>query len=91
MNLFFIFSAIPLTPPNNVSPSRDNSLPRGMLGNSTPVGGRLAVWLIDSSPMIESLQKDLKQIGQNITQLAKILDQMSFSVTVDSEVWVDKN
>lgn len=79
-------TSIPLTPPNNVSPSRDNSLPRGMLGNSTPVGGRLAVWLIDSSPMLESLHKDLKQIGQNITQLAKILDQMSsFSVTVDSE------
>lgn len=79
--------AIPLTPPN-VSPSRDNSLPRGMLGNNTPVGGRLAVWLIDSSPMLESLQKDLKQISQNITQLAKILDQMSsLSVTVDSEVF----
>lgn len=58
-----------------------------MLGSNAPVGGRLAVWLIDSSPMLESLQKDLKQIGQNITQLAKILDQMSsISVTVDSEV-----
>lgn len=77
-----------MTPPN-VSPSRDNSLPRGMLGNTTPVGGRLAVWLIDSSPMLDSLQKDLKQISQNITQLAKILDQMSsMSVTGDSEVTI---
>ncbi|KAL0276748.1 UNVERIFIED_CONTAM: hypothetical protein PYX00_004254 [Menopon gallinae] len=78
-------TSISLTPPN-ISPNRENSLPRGILGNAAPIGGRLAVWLIDSSPVLESLQKDLKQIGHNITQLSKILDQMSsLSVTAESE------
>lgn len=82
----FVFLAISLTPPN-ISPNRENSLPRGILGNAAPIGGRLAVWLIDSSPVLESLQKDLKQIGHNITQLSKILDQMSsLSITAESEV-----
>lgn len=59
-----------------------------MIPGGAPVGGRLGLWLIDSSPTLESMQKDLKQVGQNIIHLTKILDSMSSMVApvVDSEV-----
>ncbi|KAK6622081.1 hypothetical protein RUM44_001888 [Polyplax serrata] len=63
------------TPP--ISPIHEKPLHCGLMPGVTPVGGRLTVWIMDSSPMLESLQKDLKQINQNIVQLSKILDQMS--------------
>ncbi|EEB19107.1 oxysterol-binding protein 3, putative [Pediculus humanus corporis] len=66
------------TPP--ISPARDKTLHCGLIPAATPVGGRLAVWLVDSMPMLEGLQKDLKLIGQNIVHLSKIADQISSSL-----------
>ena len=86
---FIFFPANSFTPP--ISPARDKTLHCGLIPAATPVGGRLAVWLVDSMPMLEGLQKDLKLIGQNIVHLSKIADQISSSLAAsvtDQEVWL---
>lgn len=83
---FTVFLANSFTPP--ISPVQEKPLHCSLITGAGPVGGRLAVWLIDATPTIETLQKDLKHIGQNIVQLTKILDQMSSIAVpiIDSEV-----
>ncbi|XP_063237836.1 oxysterol-binding protein-related protein 6-like isoform X2 [Bacillus rossius redtenbacheri] len=69
---------IPLTPPD-LTPSRDGSLPRtkpcASLGASGG-GGRLAAWVADSSPALDSLARELGQASQNLQQLGRILEQI---------------
>ncbi|XP_068082780.1 oxysterol-binding protein-related protein 6 isoform X2 [Anabrus simplex] len=82
-------SKIPLTPPEMVS-TRDGSLPRGMKPCSppptlAPSAGRLAAWVIDSFPPLETLNKELGQVTQNITQLARILEQIEAIPCIDIE------
>ncbi|XP_044743181.1 oxysterol-binding protein-related protein 6-like isoform X3 [Chrysoperla carnea] len=84
---------IPLTPPEVIS--RDGSLTRGMKpitsGNAITTGGRLAAWLIDSGPNLDSINKELNHIQENLNQLGKLIDnidtiQVALNSTGESEV-----
>lgn len=83
-----------MTPPEIVS-NRDGSLPRNMkpcssppsiLGSGTGAGSRLAAWIIDSAPPLETLSKELGQVAQNTVQLTRILEQIESLPAIDSEV-----
>ncbi|XP_049834429.1 oxysterol-binding protein-related protein 3-like isoform X1 [Schistocerca gregaria] len=83
---------LPMTPPD-LTPSREGSLPRGVKPCSPPpnilgglASGRLAAWVIDSFSSLDSLNKELGQIGQNITQLCRILEQIEAIPTTDAEI-----
>jgi hypothetical protein len=86
------FLEIAMTPPEIV-PNRDGSLPRSVKPCSPPpsilgagAGGRLAAWVIDSAPPLETLSKELGQVTQNIVQLTRILEQIESIPTIDTEV-----
>lgn len=77
--------------------SRDGSLTRGMKpitsGNAITTGGRLATWLIDSGPNLDSINKELNHIQENLNQLGKLIDnidtiQVALNSTGESEVLV---
>lgn len=53
---------------------------------SGPTSGRLAAWIIDSFPPLDSLNKELSQVIQNINQLSRILEQIEAIPTIDVEV-----
>lgn len=84
---------IAVTP--EIIPNRDGSLtrnvkpcspPPSILGSGTGAGSRLAAWVIDSAPPLETLNKELGQVTQNIVQLTRILEQIESMPTIDAEV-----
>jgi hypothetical protein len=90
----FSFAEIAVTPPE-IIPNRDGSLtrnvkpcspPPSILGSGTGAGSRLAAWVIDSAPSLETLSKELGQVTQNIVQLTRILEQIESIPTIDAEV-----
>ncbi|KDR22246.1 oxysterol-binding protein-related protein 6-like [Zootermopsis nevadensis] len=87
-------SKVAMTPPEIV-PNRDGSLPRNVkpcspppsiLGSGAGAGSRLAAWVIDSAPPLETLNKELGQVSQNIVQLTRILEQIESIPTIDTEL-----
>ncbi|PSN35782.1 Oxysterol-binding protein-related protein 6 [Blattella germanica] len=83
-----------MTPPE-IPSNRDGSLPRGVkpcspppsiLGAGAGAGSRLAAWVIDSAPPLDTLNKELGQVTQNIVQLSRILEQIESIPTIDSEI-----
>ncbi|PNF39980.1 Oxysterol-binding protein-related protein 6 [Cryptotermes secundus] len=86
-------SKIAVTP--EIIPNRDGSLtrnvkpcspPPSILGSGTGAGSRLAAWVIDSAPPLETLNKELGQVTQNIVQLTRILEQIESMPTIDAEL-----
>nr|CAD7393894.1 unnamed protein product [Timema cristinae] len=72
---------LPMTPPD-LTPSKEGSLPRT---KPPGPGGRLAAWVVDSSPPLDSVGKELAQVNHNIQQLSKILEQIEAMPTTDIE------
>nr|CAD7194443.1 unnamed protein product [Timema douglasi] len=72
---------LPMTPPD-LTPSKEGSLPRT---KPPGTGGRLAAWVVDSSPPLDSVGKELAQVNHNIQQLSKILEQIEAMPTTDIE------
>nr|CAD7418205.1 unnamed protein product [Timema poppensis] len=71
-----------MTPPD-LTPSKEGSLPRT---KPPGTGGRLAAWVVDSSPPLDSVGKELAQVNHNIQQLSKILEQIEAMPTTDIEL-----
>lgn len=93
--LVFVYVAEIAMTPSEIIPNRDGSLtrnvkpcspPPSILGSGTGAGSRLAAWVIDSAPPLESLSKELGQVTQNIVQLTRILEQIESIPTIDAEV-----
>lgn len=92
----FFSSELPLTPPEREAREGSGSLPRGVKLCSSPPsnlllpgGGsssRLSNWIVDSQSTLESLNRDLSQAGQTITQLNRILEQIELLPILDIEV-----
>jgi len=89
-----IESKVAVTPPE-ILPIRDGSLPRNVkpcspppsiLGSGAGAGSRLAAWVIDSAPPLETLSKELGQVTQNIVQLTRILEQIESMPAIDTEL-----
>ncbi|XP_069676380.1 oxysterol-binding protein-related protein 6-like isoform X2 [Periplaneta americana] len=85
---------IAMTPPD-IASNRDGSLPRNVkpcspppsiLGSGACAGSRLAAWVIDSTPPLDTLNKELGQVTQNIVQLTRILEQIESIPTIDAEI-----
>lgn len=86
---------LPLTPPEREA--RDGSLPRGVKlcssppsnvllpGTGTGSTGRLSNWIVDTQSTLESLNRELAQAGQTVTQLNRILEQIESMPTLDVE------
>jgi len=92
--VFGPFTEVAATPPE-ILPIRDGSLPRNVkpcspppsiLGSGAGAGSRLAAWVIDSAPPLETLSKELGQVTQNIVQLTRILEQIESMPAIDTEV-----
>ena len=90
----FLRTEVPVTS-TDISANRDGSLPRNVkpcspppsiLGTSAVAGNRLAAWVIDSTPALDTLSKELGQVTQNIVQLTRILEQIESIPTLDTEV-----
>jgi hypothetical protein len=93
-DVFVSLAEIAVTSPE-IIPNRDSSLtknvkpcspPPSVLGSGTGAGSRLAAWVIDSAPPLETLSKELGQITQNIVQLTRILEQIESMPIIDAEV-----
>lgn len=92
--IFLFYTELPLTPPEREA--RDGSLPRGVKLCSSPPSnvllpgtgstGRLSNWIVDTQSTLESLNRELAQAGQTVTQLNRILEQIESIPTLDVEV-----
>jgi hypothetical protein len=62
------------------------SPPPSILGSGAGAGSRLAAWVIDCAPPLETLSKELGHVTQNIVQLTRILEQIESMPAIDTEV-----